>query len=114
MGYDYYIERNLHIYYNDNSHNYITLNKDRGYYSDENDDFIIIARNENSNKSKWEKTREYYLTPREVPFLIYSNNSFINIYVSNQYKTLLESEMINKTWNDIKEIVILEERYERD
>ena len=116
MGCDYYIEHNLRIYYNDETYNYINLNRERGYYSDY-DDFIMNIRNEASGISRMEKMKQYHLTPRALPFLIYTNNTFINTYVSDQFKEMLEFEIINhdyKTWDDIKEIVILEERYERD
>jgi hypothetical protein len=116
MGCDYYIEHNLRIYYNDNNIYTINLNRERGYYSDY-DDFIMNLRNEANGISTREKMKEYYLTPKAIPFLIYTNHSFVNTYVSDKYKAQLEFEMMNndyKTWNDIKDIVILEERYERD
>ena len=116
MGCDYYIEHNLCIYYNDNTSNSINLNRERGYYTDY-DDFIMSIRDETSGMSEWKKMKQYHLTPKAVPFLIYENHSFVNIYVSDKYKAMLEYEMINhdyKTWDDIKDIVLQEERYERD
>lgn len=118
MGCDYYIEQRLCIYYNDNTSYCISLDRERGYYSDTDiyDDFIMNSNIENSNLTEWEKNKQYHLTPKTVPLIIYNNHTFINIYVSNQYKAMLEFEMINndyKTWNDIKDIVILEERYEK-
>ena len=118
MGCDYYIEQCLCIYYNDNTSYYISLDRERGYYSDTDiyDDFIMISDIENSKLTEWEKNKQYHLTPKTKPFIIYNNHTFTNIDVSNKYKSMLEFEMINneyKTWNDIKDIVILEERYER-
>jgi len=117
MGCDYYIEHNLCIYYNDNTTNCINLQRDRGYYYDNYDSYIINTQNQDAELSEWEKLKKYQLTPRIVPTVIYTNHSFTNTYVSNQYKEILEYEMINndyKTWDDIKDIVIMEERYERD
>ena len=119
MGCDYYIEQNLWIYYNDNTCNCIQLSRKRGYYSDTDiyDKYIMNINIENSNLSEWEKIKQYHLTPIRIPILVYSNNTFSTIYLSNKYKEMLESEIINnyyKRWDDIKEIIILEERYERD
>ena len=83
MGCDYYIEQRLCIYKDDSSY-YISLSRERGYYTDW-DEFMINVNIENSNLTEWEK--------------------------------MLDSIMINnhcKTWNDIKDIVILEKRYTRD
>jgi hypothetical protein len=116
MGCDYYIETNLCINYNDNMRSHINLDRERGYYSGY-DNFIMEIRDEANNMSEWEKMKEYHLTPQAVPFLIYTNNSFINEYLSRQYKEMVEFEIVNndyKTWDVVKDIVILEERYERD
>ena len=116
MGCDYYIETNLRIYYNDNMCSYISLDRERGYYSNY-DNFIMKIRDEANNMSEWEKMKEYHLTPKAIPFLIYTNKSFVNEYLSNEYKKMIEFEIINndnKNWDNIKDIVILEERYERD
>lgn len=120
MGCDYYIEERLCINYNDNSSYCINLDRRRGYFSDTDiydDDFIMNITIENSNLTNWEKNKQYHLTPTEIPVVIYTNHTFTNIYISNQYKSMLEFEMINndyKTWDDIKDIEISEERYERD
>jgi hypothetical protein len=116
MGCDYYVEHNLCIHYNDNTSNCINLKRDRCYYYDNYDSYIINTQKQDVTLSEWQKLKKYHLTPRTVPTIIYTNHSFANIYVSNQYKELLEYEMINndyKTWDDIKDIVIVEERFER-
>lgn len=116
MGCDYYIETNLCIYYNDNMRSHINLNRERGYYTDY-DSFIMSIRDQANNMSEYKKIKEYHLTPQAIPFLIYTNNSFVNEYLSRQYKEMIEFEIINndyKSWDDVKDIVILEERYERD
>jgi len=117
MWCDYYIEERLSIYYNDNSCYRIKLNRERGYYSDIYDDFIIDINIENSNLTEWEKIKKYNLTPRAKPYIIYNNHIFNNICLSKKYKKIIDFVMINndyKTWDDIKEIVISEERYESD
>ena len=119
MGCDYYIEKNLCITYNDNSCYFINLEKERGYYTyiDMYDDFIINTTIENSNLTEREKNKQYHLTPKTKPFTIYKNHDFTNIDVSNKYKAMLEFEMMHhdyNVWDDIKEIVIVEERYERE
>jgi len=110
MSCDYYIEQRLCIYYNNNTSYCINLDRKRGYYTDTDiyDDFIENINIENSNLTKWEKNKKYHLTPKVIP--IYSNRTFTNIYLSNQYMINNDS----KTWNDIKDIVMLEERNERD
>jgi hypothetical protein len=116
MGCDYYIEQNLYIHYNDNDSKCIRLRRDRGYYSDIYDDFIMNVKYQNSNMTEWEKIKEYHLEPRAQPYLVYTNNSFTNMYVLDRYQDMVKYEIVNynKNWDDIKEIVILEERYERD
>jgi hypothetical protein len=116
MGCDYYIEKRLCINYNDNSSKYINIDRERGYYSDYNN-YIIDPDIENSNLTEWEKIKKYHLMPSSIPVLIYINNTFTDIFVSNEYKEILEHEMIYydaKTWDHIKNIEILEKRYERD
>ena len=74
----------------------------------------MISDIENSKLTEWEKNKQYHLTPKTKPFIIYNNHTFTNIDVSNKYKSMLEFEMINnidQNWDDIKNIVIYEERY---
>ena len=116
MGCDYYIEKTLCIRYSDNSSKYINIHRERGYYSDYNN-YIIDPDIENSNLTEWEKIKKYHLMPSLIPVLIYTNNTFTDIYASNEYKEILEHQMIYydaKTWDHIKNIEILEKRYERD
>ena len=103
MSCDYYIEQNLYIHYNDDSVEYINLQR------------YIINDDSNEDINLFDYTKIYNNRKLE-PILIYSNHTFINEYLSNKYKHRLEFEMINndyKTWNDIKEIILSEERYKR-
>ena len=119
MGCDYYIETNLCIFYKDNTSNYVNLIRDRGYFTD-CDDFIMNMEQrvslKNNKMTEWEKIKQFHLLPRTLPIIIYTNHSFTNNYLLNEYKEIIEFEMTNNdytTWDDIKEIVILEERYEQ-
>ncbi len=61
--------------------------------------------------------KEYHLKPKEMPCLIYSHGNFTNEELSKRYKMIVEHEMMNNdymTWDDIKDIVVMEERYKRD
>ena len=113
MGCDYYIENNMYIYYNDNTCNYINLKRYREYYCEIYDDDLNF---DSKKTDKLKKIKNYYLENRKNPSIIYTNNSFINISIMNSYKEMLDFEISNndnKTWKDVKEIVILEERYEK-
>ena len=133
MGCDYYIEQNLYIHYNDDSVEYINIERERAYYTDMRDDLNIINEYDdeydlnlqtadytkiyNNLKSKWGKIKQAHLEPKEQPLLIYINHTFINEYLSKKFSHRLEFEMINhdyKTLNDIEKIILLEERYERN
>lgn len=113
MGCDYYIEHQICIHYNNNDYHCINLRRDKGYFSDLQNDFVINMDIENSNLTEWEKIKQYHLTPRAIPFTIYKNNKFVDIYVSDMYKEILESEMVIHRWGDVKEIVVVEKRYKR-
>ena len=109
-GCDYYIEQRLCIFYNDNNCYCINLGKERGYY----DNFVMNINNQTSNLTKWEKIQQHYLTPHTSAFIIYTNHSYINVNVADKYERMVEFEMINnidQNWDDIKNIVIYEERY---
>ena len=117
VGCDYYIEQRLYINYNDGCY-CINLHRKTGYYTytDIYNDFIMGKTIENNKLSELEKIKQYHLTPKTKPFIIYNNHTFTNIDVSNKYKAMLEFEITNnyyKTWDDIKNIVFLEERYEK-
>ena len=113
MSCDYYIEQRLCIFFNDNSCDCMNLKRQRGYYID---DFIMNTNPQNSNLTEWEKIQKYHLTPNASPFLIYTNRSYINDYLANEYEAMVEYFVrlfIYKNLNDVKDIVIYEERYER-
>lgn len=119
MGCDYYIQQNLIIHFNDNSYGCINLGRERAYYSDIDiyNDFIIDNTIENTSLTDWEKIKQYHLKPKSKPLVIYINHTFTHADLSNQYKLMIEHRMkmygCNR-WNDIKDIIVSEERYERE
>ena len=114
MRCDYYIEQKLYIHYNDNSFSFIKLHRDRGYYHENYDKFLMNITDEDTQASKWEKFKKYHLEPIAIPFVIFSNNNFIDIHLVNTYKEIIETKMINKKWDNVKQIEIVEERHERE
>ena len=108
MGCDYYICKELTIYYN-NNYICITLERQNGYYGD------IYDEDEDDYDIKMKKYIKECLTPKMKPILIYENNSFKNLNLENKYKDLIEREMnkYNVKWNDITKIIKNEYRYER-
>jgi len=117
MGCDYYIEKNLYIYYTNEVLPFsLNLERDIGYYFEINDDKVLDILDNDDYIVKWKKLKKYHLEPRLNPVIIYSNNSFHDSYLAKKYKSMIEYE-INysyKKWNDIKEMIIVEERYEKN
>jgi hypothetical protein len=112
MGCDYYIDKDLHIYYNnDIIFSNINLEHERGYY------WFTSSLDEDEDDYEIEYLRytKEMLEPRMKPIVIYSNNSFNKLSFENKYKKLIENEinLINKKWSDINEIIKIENRYER-
>lgn len=111
MGCDYYIEKRLCIFFNDNSCDCMNLKREIGYYTDY-DDFIMNINPQNSNLTEWGKNQKYHLTPTS-PLIIYTNGSYINVYLANEYESMVEYFVrlfIYKNLNDVKDIVVYEER----
>jgi len=111
MGCDYYIDKDLILFFhNDSSRKYIQLEHNRGYFYDINidsDDEDYARRQEDSEKEQ--------LTPKMKPILIYENNNFSKPIFEEKYKQLiLQNLPKDKTWTDIKKIMKSESRYERD
>ena len=112
MGCDYYIDKDLHIYYYNNTvFSCINLEHERGYYwfsslLDEDEDGYDIEL------TKYIKT---ILEPNMKPITIYSNSTFLKDNFENKYKKIIDDDLklYNKTWNDINKIIKIEHRYER-
>ena len=109
MGCDYYIYKDLNIYYNDNKYISISLERDRGYYND------IYDEDEEDYEEKMKKYIKECLTPVMKPIIIYIDNNFKNINFENKYKHLIENEInkYNIKWCEITKIIKEENRFER-
>lgn len=110
MGCDYYIVKNLHIYYNDNTKSSVEIERDRGYY------YYDIDEDELDYEMKMEEYVQNMLTPKMKPIILYGDGGFVNIKYESKYKTLIEYEITkkNKKWEDIVKIIKVESRYERE
>lgn len=112
MGCDYYIDKDLQIYYyNDIIFSSINLQRERGYYW-----FIsVLDEDEDGYETELARYKEQILQPIMEPIVIYSNNSFNKVSFENKYTKIIESELkiFNKTWNDVKKIMKIENRFER-
>ena len=112
MGCDYYVDKELNIYDNNNrivSH--INLEHEKGYYW-----FISTLDKDEADYDKQITTYiKETLEPKMEPIMIYSNHTFNKSSFENKYKTTIEYELnlINKTWNDVNQIIKVEKRYER-
>ena len=112
MGCDYYIDKDLCIYDNDDEMlSYITLEHERGYYwfcslLDEDEEGYDVEL------SQYIKNK---LEPNMKPIMIYNNNTFHKLLFENKYKKIIENELriLNKTWNNVNKIMKIENRYER-
>jgi hypothetical protein len=112
MGCDYYIDKNLHVYdYNDIEISYINIEHERGYY------WFMLSIDEDDNwyDTEFNEYKKHILESSMKPIIIYTNNTFNKLYFEIKYKKIIESEIkiFNKTLNDVKTIIKIENRYER-
>lgn len=110
MGCDYYIAKVLYIYYKNNDYLPIELYRDGGDYLF---DFDI---DDIDYEKKISEYKDNILTSRFDPIIIYDNYNFRNNTFENKYKLLIEKHITkyNIKWSDIRKIIKVEERYERD
>lgn len=111
MGCDYYIDKDIIIYFQDNSRHSITIEHGRGYFYDPNIDEYAADYEEICNQ--YTKTQ---LEPRMKPIVLYKDHSFCNNAFETKYKNLIDHELlqIGKQWIYIHKIMKVESRYERD
>lgn len=105
MGCDFYIYTYLYVFFENKLSNIpILLNSRNCYFYD----------SDNMSEEEYEKEKERQLIPRKS-LLIYSNNHFENTTYEMKYKKIVEDNMnkINKTWENISNIKIVESRIER-
>jgi len=112
MGCDFYIDKDLHIYdNNDKIFSYINLDHKKGYYW-----FIsVLDEDENGHETELEEYIKKELESSMEPIIIYSNNSFIKLSFEDKYKKIIEYELnlSNKTFDDVSKIIKEEIRYKR-
>ena len=105
MGCDYYIQKVLRIYFNDEFLSF-EVDRERGYFnymSDEDDE------------TKMDEYIKHVLTPKTEPIIIY-NNGFNKPTSEKKYKSIIE-RLLNdsgKSWSEITKIIKIEVRYERN
>ena len=112
MSCDYYIDKDLDVYDNNNIiFSYINLEHERGYYWFGS----LLDEDEDGYDNELSQYIKNTLEPNMKPILIYSNNTFVKLSYENKYKKLIEDDLklYKKTWNDIKKIIKVENRYER-
>lgn len=107
MGCDYYIIKNLHVYYNDNDYLEIELERLRMYYDEDDYD-----PDEEDYEKKINEYIKNTLTPKMKPIVIYDNNNFRNLSLEEKYKALVENEInkVDKKWCEITKIMKVEHR----
>jgi hypothetical protein len=111
MGCDYYIQKYLYIHYKDNSTDYITLSKDRGYFYFSSD----LDEDDPDFEIKYKELVSLQLEPEMKPLIIYQDSEFLSNFLENKYKFIVEQKMKNgKYWIDVEKIIKKENRYERD
>jgi hypothetical protein len=113
MGCDYYIDKNLHIYdQNDKEISYINLEHEKGYYGF----FSVLDEDEDGYDEERADYIKEELKSSIKPIVIYTNNTFYKSTFENKYKKVIEDELkiYNKTLNDVKKILKIEHRYERE
>lgn len=107
-GCDYYIDKDLNIYdNNDKIFSYINLDRKKGYYQ------FVSVLDEDENETELEEYIKNKLEPSMKTIIIYSNNSFHNLSFEDKYKRIIENELnlFNKTFNDVSKIIKEEIRY---
>jgi len=110
MGCDYYITKNLRIYYNNNDYLNIELSSEKGYY------YFQYDEDELDYEKKENDYIEETLKPHMEPIIIYNNDKFNKPTFETKYKYIVENEInkYGKLWCEIAKIIKVEERYERD
>lgn len=105
MGCDFYIYTYLYVYFENKLSNIpIALNTEKCYFYD----------SDNMTEEEYEQGIERQLTPR-APILIYSNNHFETSKYEFKYKEIIQKQLnkIDKNWENISIIQIVENRIER-
>ena len=107
MGCDFYIYTYLYVFFENKMSNIpILLNSEKCYFYD--------SGNNEMSEEEYEEELERQLEPRKS-ILVYSNNHFEKPNYEMKYKEIVENRLktIDKTWENISIIKIVERRIER-
>lgn len=109
MGCDYYIQKILRIYFEDNDYLSFVVDRERGYY------FNIYDEDEEDYETKLNEYIKECLTPKMDPIIIY-DNQFKNSTYETKYKSIVENFMkdCGRLFSDITKIIKVEVRSERN
>jgi hypothetical protein len=107
MGCDYYIQKVLRIYFEDDYLSFV-VDTERGYYMD------IYDEDEEDYETNVNEYIKQCLTPKMEPIIIY-NGAFNKSNYDTKYKSIVESLIkdCGKKFSDITKIIKVEVRYER-
>jgi len=110
MGCDYYIQKLLRIYFEDDDYLSFVVGTERGYYID------IYDEDEEDYERKINDYIKECLTPKMKPIIIYNNGVFNKPTYETKYKYIVENFMndCGKKCSDITKIIKIEDRYERN
>lgn len=110
MGCDYYICKFLEINFHYMDYTRIILERDSGYFH------FSLDEDDPDYDEKYKEYVEETLKPIMEPIIIYEDNVFKSKKLEDKYKSLIERELEThkKEWKDIRKIVKIETRYERD
>jgi hypothetical protein len=111
MGCDYYIVKVLQVYYQNGDFE-IEVDRQRGYFDDEDDNF---DEDQDNYEEKLAEYKRGVLTPRIPPITIYNNKAFNKPLSEIKYRELVEAELSNRhiEWWELNQIIKIEIRYER-
>lgn len=115
MGCDYYIVKALEITLKEEKYPLmVDLECDYGYFGD----FSLDEDSPDYDKQleKWEEYKLEQLKSVMLPIVIYEEDTFMNSKLEQKYSLLIEEELfLNKrSWNEVKQIVKIEYRYEKN
>lgn len=112
MGCDYYIDKELQVYYhNETIFSYIILEREKGYYMFGS----TFDEDEDGYELQVAQYIKHELEPRMKPILIYENHTFQKESFERKYTQMIERDLhsSNKTWSNVDKILKIENRHER-
>jgi len=108
MSADYYVEKNLYVYYNnDRAYSIINLSRENGYL------YNVYDENVTDYHKKMDDYVKLKLKPDFEPIDIYSDSVFKNTLYERKYRNFIQSELNAeyKEWKDVDKVNKVEDRY---